>query len=200
LKYFPYKLIADANGWTGKSQRAQNAAHLRFEQNCTNYFRQLSGVRKRVSPSAWRFFRYGIQDESLHDATLISMTGGDDINEKSTRSPSWYRNVARMRVRLVFLSYAGDRTRTFECVGVRRLRCDLSVDGPLERNLGDLYTYELRPADRRHLALSFLFASGGEIDVEFRKLNFRTRRHKITKPEIKEFPITYQKKWGSGPI
>jgi hypothetical protein len=139
VKYFTYKLIAAAAGWTDKGPRAEKQAAARFERAGLEYDRQLARLRRRVSASAWRFFRYGILDESLEDATLIEMTFGDDILGTNTRPYLWYRNRARTRARLVFLNHLGDLRRTFECIGVRRVRLDLSVYHGLERNLGVLY-------------------------------------------------------------
>jgi hypothetical protein len=89
VKYFPYKLITTANGWTGKSPRAEKMAHLRFERACRDYERQLLRVRNRVTSAAWQFFRHGILDEGLHDATLIDMVIGDDIRADTTRTYPW---------------------------------------------------------------------------------------------------------------
>ena len=181
MKYFTYKLIATANGWDEKGPRAEKKARVRFEQACRDYQRQLLRLRNRVSPPAWRFFRYAIQDESLHDATLIELTIGDDIvGHTPPRDYFWYRNSAKTRARLKFVNFRGNLTRSFECIGVRRFRCDMSVDSPLGRNLGDLYAYELRAMDQNNLGLSFLFASGAEIEIEFQKLNFRSERIRLT--------------------
>lgn len=176
MKYFTYKLIAAANGWNGESPRAEKRATILFEQACKDYQRQLTRVRRRISAPAWQFFRYGVMDESLHDATLLSFTIGDDIRGKRPRSYLWHRNSARTRARLEFLNCRGDLKRVFECVDTRRLRTDLLTGELPSKSLGDLYSYELRPIDRQYLALSFLFATGAEIEIEFRKLQFRTQR------------------------
>jgi hypothetical protein len=54
---------------------------------------------------------------------------------------------------------------------------DLIVDQSLAaRSFGDVYVYELTKAPGDRLRLGFLFASGGSIVVEFKKLVFRKRR------------------------
>jgi hypothetical protein len=176
MKFFTYDLIATANGWSDVSPAVEKAARTRFTRALAAYHRSLDRLRPRVSAAAWNFFRHGWAEEGLHDATLLTLAAGDELSAEGLRAPLWYRRIARTAVRLEFQNQDGRIVRAFECRGVRRLRADLFVEHPPGRNLGDLYTYELRTATKDHLALSFLFASGAEIEVEFRRLLFSTRR------------------------
>jgi hypothetical protein len=78
---------------------------------------------------------------------------------------------------LEFLTYAADCLYTFECRGVQKIENYLFTQKP-DKDLGDLYAYELRATSGRRLALGFLFVSGATIDLEFERLIFRMRRTK----------------------
>ena len=181
MKFFTYDLIATANGWRDVKPHVEKAARLRFQQAARSYHRHLERTRHRLAAPAWRFFRYGADEQGLHDATLLRLALGDDMGGQRIRDRHWYRNVAATTACLEFLNYEGSLARVFECRGVSRVRADLFIDEMPGRNLGDLYAYELRALDRKHLALGCVFASGAEIEVEFRKLVFRTRRHAVRK-------------------
>jgi hypothetical protein len=174
MKYFPYELIAAANGWRRMTAEERQVAIRRFERAVVAYQRHLDRTRPAVSAAAWNFFRHGNPENTLHDSRLLSMSFGGT----PTRQTGWSgqgRRPFATQVRLEFLTYAEDRLSLLECRGVRKIEnCLFTPTG--HRDLGDLYTYELRSTPNGRLALGFLFVTGATIDLEFDRLLFRMQR------------------------
>lgn len=181
MKFFTHDLVAAANSWGDEAEAQQRAASRRFNQAVKAYERHLDRAKPRVPAAAWRFFRHGSPANTLHDARLVRLVAGD--------SPRGHRSSAgRGRfvafLSLEFLSYGADRLYAFEFKGLRRLASALAIRGG-ERDLGDLYTYELRAAPQGRLAFGFLFATGATIEIECERLGFRVRAVRPAQPPRK---------------
>jgi|WetSurMetagenome_2_1015567.scaffolds.fasta_scaffold677127_1 hypothetical protein len=174
MKFFPYELIASANDWLDESPKAVRRAISQLEKASTAYNHHLNQIRQRVSSRAWQFFRYGVMDKSLHDATLLRLVTGDTLSSTS-RGHFDRRNRSRITASFEFLSFNESWIAEFNCKNVQSVKADLRSEPPMLWNLGDLFIYELRAASPTTLALGFLFASGSEIEIEFGKLVFRRR-------------------------
>jgi hypothetical protein len=170
VKFITYDLVASANGWGDETEAQQRAALLRFDQAVKAYERHLDRAKPKVPATAWRFFRHGNPENTLHDARLLRLIAGDSPKGRHGSSAGRGRFVAFLN--LEFLSHGEDRLYAFEFKGLRRLASALAIRGG-ERDLGDLYAYELRAAPHGRLAFSFLFATGATIDVECERLGFR---------------------------
>ena len=176
MQYFPYELIASANGWGDETIEEKRVASRRFERAVAAYHRHLDSARPKVSATAWRFFRHGNPENTLHDSRLVCMSVGD----LPTRPLGWSSRGRRgfaARVRLEFLTYAEDRLYVFDCRHVHKIESNLFIPRG-DKEIGDLYEYELRAASNRRLAVGFLFETGATIDVEFERLSFRVQRTK----------------------
>jgi hypothetical protein len=189
VKYFPYELIASANEWLDESPKAVRMAISQFKKASVAYKHHLDQIRQRVSSGAWQFFRYGVMDKSLHDATLLRLSMGDTLCATS-RGYCDRRNRSRTTASFEFLSFNESWIAAFNCKNVQSLKADFCLAPPMLRNLGDLYIYELRAASPTTLALGFLFASGSEIEIEFGKLIFSRRIVKREKPTISRVIIS----------
>jgi hypothetical protein len=113
-------------------------------------------------------------DESLHDAFLTSFNIGDRV---LYRRNAW-RTRKETRAQVEFLNYGGDRTYQFTLMLVERVQVSLAAETRKNKNfgLGMLFIYELTRAKSGNLQLNFLFDSGGEIEVEFGKLEFKKKQ------------------------
>ena len=173
VKYFPYELIASANGWGDETVKQQAATH-RFERAVTAYHRHLDTTRPKVPAAAWRLFRHGNPGNTLHDSRLVCLNVGD-IRARALGWPTRGRGGFAASARLEFLTYAEDRLYVFDCRQVHKIESNLFIPQG-GKEIGDLYTYELRTASSRRLAIGFLFASGATIELEFERLMFRVQR------------------------
>ncbi|HEX8733967.1 MAG TPA: hypothetical protein VF721_01500, partial [Pyrinomonadaceae bacterium] len=81
------------------------------------------------------------------------------------------------RAKFQFLSQTEEFQQIFELRGVKSSRMNIIIDESLyQRNIGDLFTYELTEVDDEYLQLGFIFAAGSEITVIFRKLIYKRSR------------------------
>jgi hypothetical protein len=175
MKYFPYELIARSNGWIEESPQSVRSATARFERAMTAYKRHLDRIRPRMSIAAWHFFRHDNSNESLHDGRLLKLLVGNSPHLDG-KAP---QNVHLSRTNAILEFWACDETIvTFECKDIRKMKVDLGTEEPNFRDPGDLYIYEMRAVNHEFLAVGFLFASGSEIEVEFKRLIFRRRSAK----------------------
>lgn len=163
MKYLTYDLISAANGWVNESGEPEPGAIHSFNAAVESYFEHLEGLQAHISKPAFQFFRFGFGDDSLHDGRLISMSIGDFTSERG--------KIVKSKAEFGFVDFRGLREYTFTAKDIRRAKLALQ-DAPF----GDLYTYELTAAPEDNLNLSFLFANGTEISVDFRRLIFRRRK------------------------
>jgi hypothetical protein len=123
---------------------------------------------------------YGFGRYGLHDARLLSMEIGDGLFYKPDGRNPFRLSRQATDVRIHFLNYYQEFLYTFAYRGVKTVECKLRADSrSLERGrpaIGDLYTYELSAFDAEYLQCRFVFATGAEIVVIFRKLRFRRQR------------------------
>jgi hypothetical protein len=179
MKYFTYNLVAAANDWIKQTREESRLAEKQFWATVEDYYSELEGLKFRVSRPAWHFFRHGFGRYGLHDARLLSFTVGDGLDYVPDGTKPFRLNLQRTTAKVEFLNYEQDLHYVFALRGVRRVRSDLLVEEwTYAKSLGDLYIYELISADKDHLQLGFLFASGATIVIQFRRLVFRRWRIK----------------------
>jgi hypothetical protein len=179
MKYFTYELISATNDWIEQSAQDRIDAEGRLDSNIKEYFRELEGLKPRLSRQAWQFFRHGFGQESLHDARLLSLRVGDGLNYTPDGTSPFYLNRQRAAAVVEFLNYEQDFHYVFDLRNVNRVRSELFIDeGLSSKSIGDLYAYELIAIDNGNLQLGFLFATGASIMIQFRKLVFRKNRIK----------------------
>lgn len=172
MKYFTYERIEAANDWIEQSESKHEKAKEDFRKAGKLYFEELESIKQRVSKPAWEFFRYGFAEYGLHDARLLSFNIGD--NEVYSAAKSAFERKRGTSAKIHFLSQTRKYYYTFDLRGVKSSKLDISIDEDLyEKNIGDLFAYELTEFDSEFLQLGFFFASGAEINVIFRKLVFK---------------------------
>ena len=179
MKYFTNKLIVAANGWIEQTEKERLQAEKKFWSVVEDYYRELDGLKTRVSRPAWEFFRHGFGRYGLHDARLISLSVGDGLDYVPDGTSPFRLNRQHTSARIEFLNYEQDLHYSFDLRGVTRVRSDLVIEEhSYAKSIGDLFIYELTSRDEENLQLGFLFASGATIIVRFRRLVFRKRRIK----------------------
>jgi hypothetical protein len=179
MKYFTeeYDKAVDVEPDYTEEQRQQ--AFLHYQQTLEAYHHELDELKPRLSKPAWNFFRWEGAETGLHDAPLLSLTIGDGLDYKLDWTTPFRLNHQRTVARISFLNYTQKYHYIFDLRGLRRARMDIFTGKlfPIKR-IGDLYTYELTGIDQESLRLGFQFATGAEIEFEFRKLVFRRRNLK----------------------
>lgn len=173
MRYFTYELIAAANNWVDQTSKEKQRAEKQFARAVETYYRELEELKPRLSHSAWKFFRHGFAETGLHDARLLSLIAGDGLNYVPDGTSPFRLGHQRTSARVEFLNYEQTFRYTVGLRGLKRAGINLYLENPGERSLGDLFTYELTPANGESLRLGFLFASGADIDLEFRSLAFK---------------------------
>lgn len=173
MKYFTYELIAAANEWVDQTAKERQRAARRYTRAVERYFRELEEVKPRLSQSAWTFFRDGFAETGLHDGTLLSLIVGDGLNYVPDGTSAFRRNHQRTSARVEFLNHEKKVRYTFGLSGLERAGTNLYPEGPGQSSLGDIFTYELTRGKGEALRMGFLFASGADIDFEFRRLVFK---------------------------
>lgn len=178
MRYFTYDLIAAANNWVKQTPAQQRQAAAEFAAAVEKYQRELDSMKSRISRDAWQFFRYGYDEEGIHDARLLSLKVGDGLNYVADGSEPFRVNHQRVSVRIEFLNYEQTRHYSFDLRKVKRLKCDLFGEEPFNTHrIGDLYICELTMAGA-DLQLGLQFANGATIVAQFEKLVFRKKRLK----------------------
>ena len=168
MKYFSYDLIAKANEWTTEDPAVQSAASQELNLQTEAYYQELDELRGRVPESAWKFFRYGYAETGLHDGRLVSMNIGDNVPGRRING------AVGTGASVVFLSFGERFLYSFGLESVISCNANLGIDSTLaDRNLGDLYTYELTREKDHWLRINFLFATGSEIEITFERLKFK---------------------------
>ena len=175
MKYFTYELIAAANGWIDQSEKQQEQAERRFWRLVENYHLELEELQPRLSKSAWNFFRHGFAETGLHDGRLLSFSLGDGPDFIADGLTPFRINHQKAIARMEFLNYEQEFRHVFELRGLKRASMNLYPDEDTGA-IGDLYTYELTAASEDYLRLGILFATGAEIEFEFRRLIYRRSR------------------------
>lgn len=172
MKYLTYELIAAANGWNADSNEEYGVPEAgggeEFERAVDAYRRELDSIKSRISTPAFKFFRYGRGETGIHDGRLISMSIGDGVTKRDSRF-SGVRNSTEAIITVI--NFEEDREHVFRLKGVSG--ANLALVGS---QFGDIYLCELTAVDDDKLKLSFLFADGHEIGVEFRKLIYRLKK------------------------
>jgi hypothetical protein len=175
MKYFSYQLIASANDWVKQSEKQRKQSEEQFWKVVGQYNDDLENIKHRVSKPAWNFFRYGFGDYGLHDGRLVSFNIGDNI-AYSPDNKSFKRKRGTSS-KIEFLNFKEEFYYQFVFRNVKSAKLNIDVNESLfERNIGDLFTYELAEFDANNLQIGFLFASGAEINIVFSKLIFRRKR------------------------
>lgn len=181
MNYFPYSLIAAANGWDDGGEQARSRASVSFWKAVERYYADLDGLQGRVSQSAWTFFRYGSGERGLHDARLVSFAIGDGLSYISDGSAPFLRNRQAATGRIEFINYEQTYGHVFDLRGVRKCALKFQAEESTSSGkFGDLYTYELTSAANGLLSIGFLFADEAEISIEFQRLVYRRRRLEST--------------------
>lgn len=175
MQYFKYELIAAANDWVDQAPKERQRAEKRFARAVENYCRELEELKPRLSQSAWKFFRHGFAETGLHDGRLLSLLVGDGLNYVPDGASPFRLGHQRTSARVEFLNYEQTFRYTFGLRGLERAGINLYLEEQGQRSLGDIFIYELTRAKGESLRLGFLFASGADIDFEFRSLAFKRR-------------------------
>lgn len=174
MKYFTYNLLCAANGWDEDADEEQ--AGKDWDVAVASYWKNLEELKDRVSRPAWEFFRYGREEKGLHDGRLISAAVGDGLDFTPAGASPFRLNRQKLNARIVFLNYEQSRLYTFDLRGVESYENELFVEEwRYAKSVGDLYLLELSAVDDKLLQLGFLFASGANIAVQFRRLVFRRK-------------------------
>lgn len=121
MKYFTYKLIAAANGWTRQRRQRQADAARRFEETVVEYEKSLNILRPRLSASAWQFFA----KESMHDARLLTLSVGDGLDFRSDGSRPFRLNHQHTTSRILLLNYDQNCVYTLTLRGIESMRTEL---------------------------------------------------------------------------
>lgn len=183
MKYFTYDLVAAANDWIEQTEQARLEADQRFSQAELQYHRSLGELKTRISRQAWSFFESGSGRWGLHDGRLISLCVGDALEYGPDGASPFCVNHQRTVARVVFVNHERDLLYTFELRQISSMRTDLKRSEPPNRCLGDLFTYEIISVDKDLMQLGFLFAAGGSIVAQFKKLIFRRQRLTVLSPD-----------------
>src|SRR4051812_34480679 len=128
MKFFTYDLIAAANDWTPQSPRAFKSATQRMERAARSYDRQLKRLRPKISKAAWKFFMHGKQEESLHDAFLLSIELDEGLPRNRTGLRNAWRQKKHTRAHVEFASYNGDFVCRFDVSNVYRFHSTLFAE------------------------------------------------------------------------
>ena len=179
MKYFTNNLVMAANNWIEQTEEEFRQAEKQFWSTVEDYYRELEGLKSRVSRPAWDFFRHGYARYGLHDAKLLSFSVGDGLDFVPDGTSPFRLNRQRTLARIEFLNYEQDFYYLFDLRGISRVQTDLFIEGEsYAKSIDDLFIYELTAEDKNTLQLGFLFATGASIVIRFRRLIFRRRRIK----------------------
>ena len=179
MKHLTYNLIATCNEWTKPTARELRLAQKRLQAAYEKYWRGLENLKPRLSASAWNFFRYGRDENGLHDGRLLSLRIGDGLDYTADGSLPFRLNHQHTGAIVEFLNYEQSFHYTFDLRRVTEVETDLFIDeGLFTKSLGDLYLLELTETKDKDLQLGFLFATGAMIVIKFKRLVFRRRRLK----------------------
>ncbi len=162
MKFFTYNLISAANGWGTESDAQQKAASKRFNRVCESYKNYLDKAKPKVSEAAWKFFRDGNPENTLHDGQLLSIQ-----TKKST-------------VTIRIKDYYGRKIYTFKCLGANQLDFARKLNA-LSSNFGEIYAYEIRTDLKKQLVLEFLLSNGDNITIKFKRLLFSVVKRRSNK-------------------
>ena len=179
MKYFTYKLVAAANNWIEQSDSQLNNAEKRFWKTVTQYNLDLDILKPRINITAWKFFRHGFAETGLHDGQLLSFNIGDGLRFVPDGKTPFLLNNQRSIARIEILNDEQIFHYVFEMHGLKNATMNIVLDEFTgNKCIGDLFTYELSAFDDEYLRLGFLFASGAEIEIIFRKLVYKRNRLK----------------------
>lgn len=177
MKYFTNELFAMAGVDDDRNKEQREQADQRFCLAVEAYNRELELLKSRLSKRAWYFFRHGFAKTGLHDGRLLSFSIGDGMGYKTNGKLPFKVNSQKTRVRIEFINYEQTLHYVFELHGLRRANMNLFVDQTSRaKSIGDLHSYELTGAEDEDLELGFLFATGAEMNFEFRRLVFSKHR------------------------
>jgi hypothetical protein len=157
MKYFNYELIAAANDWIEQNESERQQAEARFWEAVRSYNLQLDRLKGRVSNAAWNFFRNGFGSTGLHDASLIDL-------QLSLARP---KGTALIR----FINYERIYQYDFHLIDISSTEIELSGRDLLNESRS-LFTYELTEISDGSLQLGFVFADGGMLSFQFKRLVF----------------------------
>lgn len=180
MKYLTYETIAAANDWIEQTESENKKAEEHYWKLAAEYQQELETIKHRVSKPAWIFFRHGFAEKGLHDGQLLAFEIGDNMIYSPEESAFETKRGTTAKIR--FLSWTGEFQHIFELRDVKTSRINIIIDEDLyNRNIGDLFTYELTGVDDRYLQLGFVFAAGSEMTVVFRKLIYKRIRNPKSK-------------------
>ena len=152
-----------------------------WARNNEKYNRQLRRLAGRVDATTFRFFTH----VDMHDGRVVTLTVRDESGLRVSRGEKRIDGVVDpVDVIIEAAPYASlgytPPVYVLRYRGVRRLVVDHPSDLPLFHregaSLGDWGYDELTSAGRNHLRHEILFASGGTILVECRKITVRKRK------------------------
>jgi hypothetical protein len=179
MKYFTDEFYRAAATESEDTDEQKQQALESYRRTVKAYHLELDELKPRLSKPAWNFFRWGAAETGLHDARLLSFNVGDGLDYEPDGTAPFRLTYQRTVARIEFLNYTQKYHYIFDVRGLRRARMDLFVEENLFlKRIGDLDTYELTGIDDEFLRLCFQFASGAEIEFEFRKLGFKRRNLK----------------------
>ncbi|MGE0405175.1 MAG: hypothetical protein AB7O65_02670 [Candidatus Korobacteraceae bacterium] len=178
MKYFPFAKNAMKQDSVPVFDRAaQKKFDTAFKRQLVAYLKHLDKIADRLGAPAYKFFRFGFAEASLHDGFLLSFNMGDRVvaGEKIVRKLRFGREEST--VRMLILNYAQDMLHVFEFRRLRKVVVDIPTSDPIwfkpGKTLGQIYSYEVVAISPKYLRVEWLLDSGGEIIVEFEKLIYR---------------------------
>jgi hypothetical protein len=177
MKYFSQE---DSTGreYSSLSAAQRKALDRKFSRNFEAYHKQLDKLRGRISRQAWRFFALGFGDLGLHDARLLSLSVGDNLNFVVGRNQASKARNERAKVRILILNHKQTHLYSFVCTEIRKFLFNYPVQNTRWNSyqIELLETYELTSVNERYLSLELLFSSNATLLVEFGQLRFKRQR------------------------
>ena len=142
------------------------------------YVRQLADLAERMSKETYS--RFSDPGQPLFDADLFKFSVGDALAHSEPRQRRMKLSTA---VEATFCSFDGKTLHDLTYSGIAAVRVDVPngrwFSWPTGRKRMDsLLADELTSLDPELMKHAFLFVSGATISIEFKKVNWKTRRNR----------------------
>jgi hypothetical protein len=151
-----------------------------WNRSTVAYYKHLDKIASRVSPEAYKFFRFGYGDTGLHDAFLLSFSFGDHLDSTNNNVSPLRFSSTKSNAQMRLLTYNKDLLHTFTYKTIHKLTIDIPSSAPLffhaGKTLGEVYAYELTAVNSKLLQLEWLLDSGGTISIQFEELVYKQKR------------------------
>jgi hypothetical protein len=177
MKYFPQE-ESSGDKYASLTNAQRKAIDRQFSRNLKAYHKQLDKLKGRISRQAWRFFALGFGDLGLHDARLLTLSVGDNLNFAVDRNQGSKARKQKTEVRILILNRKQTHLYSFVCTEIRKFLFNYPAQDPRWNSdqIELLETYELTSVNKRYLSLELLFSSNATLLVEFGQLKFKRQR------------------------